>query len=265
MIALANVTDKTPLFLKLDIKGAFDNLRHASVANFLATLPPQVSHEAMRLMQLLLDQTIQFSFLDAHWETHSSNGTPQGGSHSAGLFARTLDHAIGNLLQQWEAQGHVPLFPPLWLLLFVDDILMCFSSWTQALRLLPSFVDCLAQLGLHINPAKSCLVVSPGLRASSPPRHQLGILHQFPWVEHTTYLRKPFGYNLDPDALPHQAIQLIHAAWGRLRPVLKRCHWRHPATTCKMLDQYVGNAFLWLSPVLYPHQIFRTKAEYRPR
>ena len=165
----------------------------------------------------------------------------------------------------WEAQGHVPLFPPLWLLLFVDDILMCFSSWTQALRLLPSFVDCLAQLGLHINPAKSCLVVSPGLRASSPPRHQLGILHQFPWVEHTTYLRKPFGYNLDPDALPHQAIQLIHAAWGRLRPVLKRCHWRHPATTCKMLDQYVGNAFLWLSPVLYPHQIFRTKAEYRPR
>ena len=26
-----------------------------------------------------------------------------------------------------------------------------------------------------------------------------------------------------------------------------------------MLDQYVGNAFLWLSPVLYPHQIFRTK------
>ena len=153
----------------------------------------------------------------------------------------------------------MPLFPPLWLLLFVDDILMCFSSWTQALRLLPPFVDCLAQLGLHINPAKSCLVVSPGLRASSPPRHQLGILHQFLWVEHTTYLRKPFGYNLDPDALPHQAIQLIHAAWGRLRPVLKRCHWRHPATTCKMLDQYVGNAFLWLSPVLYPHQIFRTK------
>ena len=216
MIALANVTDKTPLFLKLDIKGAFDNLRHASVANFLATLPPQVSHEAMRLMQLLLDQTIQFSFLDAHWETHSSNGTPQGGSHSAGLFARTLDHAIGNLLQQWEAQGHVPLFPPLWLLLFVDDILMCFSSWTQALRLLPSFVDCLAQLGLHINPAKSCLVVSPGLRASSPPRHQLGILHQFPWVEHTTYLRKPFGYNLDPDALPHQSHPVDSCGIGQI-------------------------------------------------
>ena len=259
MIALANITDKNPLFLKLDIKGAFDNLRHASVAAFLATLPAQASHEAMRLMQLLLAQTIQFSFLDAHWEVHSSNGTPQGGSHSAGLFARTLDHEIGDLLQQWEDQGHTPLFPPLWLLLFVDDILLCFSGWTQALRLLPSFVERLAKLGLHINPAKSCLVVSQGLRNSTPPHHQLGILHQFPWVEHTHYLRKPFGYNLGSDALQHQAIQLIHAAWGKLKPVLKRCHWRQPATTCKMLDQYVGNAFLWLSPVLYPHQHFRTQ------
>ena len=146
--------------------------------------------------------------------------------------------------QQWEAQGHMPLFPPLRLLLFVDDILMCFSRWTQALRLLPSLVDCLAHFGLHINPAKTCLVVGPGLRSAAPSHHQLGILHQFPRVEHTNCLRKPFGYNLHPDALPHQAIQLIQGAWGRFRPVLKRCQWRHPTTTCKMLDRYVGNAFL---------------------
>ena len=225
---------------------SFPQARHQGrVASFLATLPAQVSHEAMRLMQLLLDQTIQFSFLDAHWQTHSSNGTPQGGSHSASFrwaFARTLDHAIGDLLQQWEAQGHVPLFPPLWLLPFVDDILMCADASTPAIAFLCG-LSCSTWIA-HQSRQKlfGCESGSESFcPATSPARHlapiSMGGTHK----------------------LPHQAIQLIHAAWGRLRPVLKRCHWQHPATTCKMLDQYVGNAFLWLSPVLYPHQLFRTK------
>lgn len=99
MLAITSVTQKTPVLLKLDIKGAFDNLRHASVVAFLATLPAHVSFECMRLVQLLPGQRIQFAFLQQHWELHCSNGTPQGGSHSAGLFGRTLDHPIGKLLR----------------------------------------------------------------------------------------------------------------------------------------------------------------------
>ena len=261
MVTLANVTDKQPLFLKLDIKGAFDNLRHASVAAFLATLPAQVCYESMRLMSLLLEQKIHFSFLHDHWELHTSNGTPQGGSHSAGLFARTLDHAVGQLLRAWEAAGHSPAFPPLWLLLFVDDILLCFRGWMQAIRLLPSFLECLSTLGLEVNYAKSCLVLSPTLRSSLPPTHSLELLKQFPWVENTQYLRKPFGYCLAVDALHHESLQLIYGAWGKLKPVMKRSHWTNPLSTSRLLDQYVGSAFLWLSPALHPYQHFRHKLQ----
>eukprot|EP00438_Fugacium_kawagutii_P022727 Skav216433 [mRNA] locus=scaffold3139:434672:438016:- [translate_table: standard] len=259
MLALSKVTYEEPLFLKLDIKGAFDNLRHASVAAFLATLNPQACHEAMGLMQLLLGQQISFSFLDTQWHLQTANGTPQGGSHSAGLFARTLDHAIGAVLRDWEVQGHVPIFAPIWLLLYVDDILLCFKSWSQATELLPSFLDKLKTLGFHINYDKSCLVLSAAMHASAPAPNRLQLLARFQWVEQTQYLRKPFGYNLDTHALHHQALQSIYSAWGQLRSVLKRCHWRQPGTTVRMMDQYVGAAFLWLSPVLFPYQLFRQR------
>eukprot|EP00438_Fugacium_kawagutii_P033387 Skav211633 [mRNA] locus=scaffold2262:125553:128888:+ [translate_table: standard] len=259
MLAITSVTHKTPLFLKLDIKGAFDNLRHASVLAFLANLPEQVSFECMRLAQLLLGQRIQFSFLQEHWELHCSNGTPQGGSHSAGLFARTLDHAIGKLLCAWEARGETALFTPLWLLLYVDDILLCFDGWNQAARLLPSFVNALADLGLHINYSKSCLVLSPGCKHTRPTEQQLHLLKQFHWVEQTHYLRQPFGCNIGHSDLQSQALQLAYRAWGKLKSMLRRCHWQHPFTTVRMMDQYVAASFLWLSPVLYPHETFRRK------
>ena len=261
MVALATVTNKDPLFVKLDIKGAFDNLRHASVAAFLARMPETACYEAMRLLTLLLDQKIQFSFLNTHWDIHSTNGTPQGGSHSAGLFARTLDHAIGTLTTDWEAAGHIPLYPPLWMLLFVDDILLCFNGWRQAAELLPTLVECLSELGLEINFAKSCLVIRDARHlSSSPPQpHNLELLRRFPCVHHTQYLRKSFGYHLDVDALHQQAIQSIFAAWGKLKPVLQKAHWTHPHMVVRMLDQYIGSAFLWMSPSLYPYQHFKHK------
>eukprot|EP00438_Fugacium_kawagutii_P011121 Skav204027 [mRNA] locus=scaffold574:8222:9304:- [translate_table: standard] len=99
------------------------------------------------------------------------------------------------------------------------------------------------------------------MRPLAPSSDKLEILLRFQWVEQTHYLRRPFGYNLDVDALANQAIQLIYAAWGKLKPVLKRCHWSRTARTAKMLDQYIGNetSLLWLSPLLFPYSTFRTR------
>ena len=215
----------------------------------------------MSLLNLLLEQKIQISFLNAQWDIHSTNGTPQGGSHSAGLFARTLDYAIGTLVTTWEAAGNVPPFPPLWMLLFVDDILLCFNGWQQAAELLPTLLACLSELGLEINFAKSCLVTQDaGSFSSSLVQPQsLELLRRFPWVHHTQYLRKSFGYHLDVDALHQQAVQSIFAAWGKLKPVLQKAHWTHSHIVVRMLDQYVGSAFLWMSPSLYPYQHFKNK------
>jgi hypothetical protein len=50
---------------------------------------------------------------------------------------------------------------------------------------------------------------------SRPPQQDMELLKMFPWVQHTQYLRKSFGYNLDTDAMHQQAIQLIFGAWGK--------------------------------------------------
>ena len=206
MMAIARVTGKEPIFIRLDIKGAFDNLSHASVASFLATLPAAACHEAMQLMTLLLEQKLRFSFLNEHWDIHCTNGTPQGGSHSAGLFARTLDHAIGGLLSSWEADGYTPAFPPLWLLLFVDDILLCFSDWAEAIRLLPTFLACLSKQGLEVNFSKSCLIASHALPATAtrhgtPENVPLGATHAVPsqilWIQFGYGCNAPTSHTTD--------------------------------------------------------------------
>ena len=120
----------------------------------------------------------------------------------------------------------------------------------QTLRLLPSFLERLSTLGLEVNYAKSCLVLTSALRSSPPPSHSLELLKRFPGVENAQYLRKPFDYCLELDAVHHQSLQLIYSAWGKLKPVLKRCHWTNPLSTSRLLDQYVGSAFPWLSPAL---------------
>ena len=64
---------------------------------------------------------------------------------------------------------------------------------------------------------------------------------------------------LDTSAHGGQAIQSIFAAWGKLKPVLQKAHWTHPHMVVRMLDQYIGSAFLWMSPSLYPYQHFKHK------
>lgn len=254
MVSIVEVSAATPIFVKLDIRGAFDNLSHASVAAFLATMPSRVAFEAHRLMKLLMEQRFLFTFFREEWAIQISNGTPQGGSHSAGLFARTLDHNIGKVTAQWEAAGHTPVFSPIWLLLFVDGILLTFKNWAQATSLLPSLLAALNQVGLNVNFDKSCIVAHADTLSNLPPKHLLGVLADFQWTTHTQYLRKPLGYHLGHDTVVQSALRLIHQAWGRMKPILNKCHWSQPAATKCLLDKYVGSCFLWLSPILFPHK-----------
>lgn len=46
-------------------------------------------------------------------------------------------HDRSKVTRNWESAGHKPVFPPVWLLLFVDDILLTFKNWSQAAWVLP--------------------------------------------------------------------------------------------------------------------------------
>ena len=153
------------------------------------------------------------------------------------------------------------MFSPIWLLLFVDDIMVCFKNWGQAACLVPSLVETLQKIGLHINYEKSCLVVSSQALASAPAPHLLDTLKDFQWTSHTLYLKKPFGHTIDYDALCTRAIQCAYTAWGQIKPVLKKFHWSNPQKTLKMLDRYVGASFLWFIPIVFPHKAVQRKIQ----
>lgn len=253
MLSIAKVTACNHLFIKLDLKGAFDNIKHSSIASFLASLPPTAAWEADRLLRLILQQRLLFQFLDAEWELDSTRGTPQGGTHSAGLLARTLDFHLGEVTTAWESRGFQAPFHPLWLLLYVDDIMLCYRGWFQACALLPSLLSTLASIGLSINMGKSCVVVNAELLSQA---HHCtdATLKQIQWCETTTYLNRPFGYGINVNNICQQIVRRIFFTWGSLKRFLGKCSWTHPHQTDMMLSKYVGATFLWLSPILYPYQ-----------
>ena len=252
-MSIAKVMHKHYLFIKMDLKGAFDNLKHASVAQFLASLPPSAAWEAKRLLQLLLSQTLDFQFLQEEWQLRSTAETPQGGSHSAGLFARTLDYFLAKLVTKWERLGYRAPFDPLWLLLYVDDIMLCFKNWRQACALMPSFLDMLNSIGMKVNFSKSCVIVDAVLLRAAATECTSPLLREFQWSETTSYLNRPFGYQVSVETLCQQVAQKVHAAWGSLRGILGRRWWTNPSQTDTLLTKHVGSVFLWLSPVLYPY------------
>ena len=131
----------------------------------------------------------------------------------------------------------------------------------QAACLVPSLVETLEKIGLHINYEKSCLVVSSHALASAPAPHLLDTLKAFQWTSHTLYLKKPFGHTIDYDDLCTRAIQCAYTAWGQIKPVLKKFHWSNPQKTLKMLDRYVGASFLWFIPIVFPHKAVQRKLQ----
>ena len=179
----------------------------------MASLPPSAAWEAKRLLQLLLSQTLDFQFLQEEWQLRSTAGTPQGGSHSAGLFARTLDYFLAKLVTKWERLGYRAPFDPLWLLLYVDDIMLCFKNWRQACALMPSFLDMLNSIGMKVNFSKSCVIVDAVLLRAAATECTSPLLREFQWSETTSYLNRPFGYQVSVETLCQQVAQKVHAAW----------------------------------------------------
>ena len=145
---------------------------------------------------------------------------------------------------QFNTVIHVP---------YVDDIMLCFKNWRQACALMPSFLDMLNSIGMKVNFSKSCVIVDAVLLRAAATECTSPLLREFQWSETTSYLNRPFGYQVSVETLCQQVAQKVHAAWGSLRCILGRRWWTNPSQTDTLLTKHVGSVFLWLSPVLYPY------------
>ena len=105
---------------------------------------------------------------------------------------------------QFNTVIHVP---------YVDDIMLCFKNWRQACALMPSFLDMLNSIGMKVNFSKSCVIVDAVLLRAAATECTSPLLREFQWSETTSYLNRPFGYQVSVETLCQQVAQKVHAAW----------------------------------------------------
>ena len=151
----------------MDLSSAFDSLSHSAVEQeMIQHYAPEQGASCRWLNFMLQHQKLLFQVCGDEFEMGMNRGTVQGGTHSPALFSRVVALSAQRLQKLWEDSGEVGPFLAgdryLWLLWFVDDGLAVFRTPGQLRRLLPQFIQCLRDIGLHLNIAKCKLMGWPG-------------------------------------------------------------------------------------------------------
>ena len=256
---------KYGIYLSCDIAAAFDSLRPSAIASFLqAECAAESWHESLQILRPLLEPELHFYWQDRLWSIPQTSGVQQGGSHSAVLFSYVLGLglALEKLERSWRETGELCKHPS-FSLLFMDDLLVAFSDWAEAVRLSSQFQRVLADMGLQLNFTKTCLMSHETVLAQGRALHlpSESLLQSTPWKTSCMYLKKPLthfssgasttgsGYADTTAVLVEAAGKATHPAYESLKKCFRRGHWSSVQTTMHMCNQYIGtNVVLVQSP-----------------
>ena len=139
-------------------------------------------------------------------------------------------------------------------------MLLSFDNWFQARRLIPEVQKSFADAGLIFSVKKSQVM---GMQATLEAGRAMSweatdFLWQIPWVQTTTYLRKPLthfgvGESTTTVLLPGLK-QRAFQAFRQLKSVVKGMRWENPKLSVRLLNRYVGGTFFWYTPLFFPSQ-----------
>ena len=254
------------IYLSCDVRAAFDSLSPGAVAAFLLEeSDADRGHECLQMLRLLTRARLHFNWKGESWTTDQTSGVQQGGSHSAILFAYILGLAVQRLENRWRAQGHEPRHSS-FSLLFVDDILLSFATWQEAIELTLQLQELLATMGLVLNEDKTKLmshasVLEAGRRLQLP---ESSLLNRIDWGTTCMYLRKTLthfevgaqtsgvGFADTSMVLLEAAGKATHGAYESLHRCLQRGSWYCIDDTIKLCNRYVGGTWFWYSPLIEP-------------
>ena len=254
------------IYLSCDVRAAFDSLSPGAVAAFLLEeSDADRGHECLQMLRLLTRARLHFNWKGESWTIDQTSGVQQGGSHSAILFAYILGLAVQRLENRWRAQGHEPRHSS-FSLLFVDDILLSFATWQEAIELTLQLQELLATMGLVLNEDKTkfmshASVLEAGRRLQLP---QSSLLNRIDWGTTCMYLRKTLthfevgaqtsgvGFADTSMVLLEAAGKATHGAYESLHRCLQRGSWYCIDDTIKLCNRYVGGTWFWYSPLIEP-------------
>ena len=239
--------------IKLDVASAFDHLSHEAIARFLARCGPHL--ESHVLLKIITSSKVRISLSDVSWDQSLSRGVVQGSSYSAELFARTIDHFLGPLVEKWSQcentwiQSSDPngSFARLFNLLFADDIILLASSLAQAARLLEDVVDALSAIGLSLALDKCKFILSPDLHPTPLTVRNVTVSQ----VPSFVFLGVLMGFGVSSQTvLSARLSQAQNSFWGYFR-ILKRKS-GPLKTRLQLFNSFVTSKWRWLSPCVRP-------------
>ena len=254
------------LYLSCDVQSAFDSLNHETIAHFLLRhCPCHQGREALQMLRLLVSPELCFYWRGHWWQTEQSSGVQQGGSHSAAIFAYILGLACQQLETTWMSEGETTRHTT-FSLLFMDDLLISFGGWSQAVRLTKRLQQTLAELGLQLNPKKTCLMSHPSVLelGQQYPFPDDCLLNHISWVTECVYLRKPLTHFQSGSCcagrkqcrcLQHSHLsagKATHLAFESLQRCMRKGHWGCASDTVLLCNTYLGSTWFWYSPLIEP-------------
>ena len=151
----------TPLvFVRLDIKAAFDSLHHTAIARFV---PRQLAGS-----RTVAACHYKLQVLGNSWVQPLKQGLVQGSAYSAEIFARVLDWFLGPLWDTWDRK-----YPNSWVtdgsrilhaILYADDLLLVATSLSEAQEKLCDLQAHLQAIGLFLSAPKCKVMHSAGVQ-----------------------------------------------------------------------------------------------------
>ena len=240
-----------PCIIKVDVKTAFDSLTHSAIKGFLTRFCQETNPaETQALLYLIQHTYLLLDGPDGAHVFHQQCGIPQGGSISAELFSRILDHTLQSLFDTWRQRREQSCLPQgpyqrKYAILYADDMLLCFQNQAQADRLWPEFQDALASIGLAVNFHKTSIILTPWARK----HNYKSTLAQAPQSTFTKYLGLTLGPAFPPSDTVHILLTRTARAWWANRKQLV-----HPqvdmAARYARFKAIVESTWAWASPAI---------------
>ena len=226
-----SVQKRYGVWLSCDVASAFDTVNHAKLSDIIASkVDPAHYLEAARLLQLSTDARLHFQWGEQQCTMQQTQGIQQGGAQSAMLFSCMLGLVLDELHKDWMDRGE-PSNHGMFIWGYVDDILVAFTDWDQAVRLSHELRQRLHTLGLQLNYKKTTFFTHRSMLEVSRDSFPSGSVPRLcPWAESVMYLRKPLGHwdsvaCSNGNKLLGQTTMICNKTMEDLFPIWRSLHW----------------------------------------
>ena len=251
LIRLADAYQLPLVFVRLDIKAAFDSLHHTAIARFLCHTT--ACRESELLLHVITNSRVWLSMGGNSWVQPLKQGLVQGSAYSAEIFARVLDWFLGPLWDTWDRK-----YPNSWVtdgsrilhaILYADDLLLVATSLSEAQEKLCDLQAQLQAIGLFLSAPKCKVVHSAGVQGDPVCLNGLPL----EVLTRMVFLGVTLGFGIKAlETLSPRITKALNSFYGYYKIL---CSVRTPPRRrIHLLSAYITSRWRWMASAIRPIQ-----------